>query len=243
MRIAAKIHIQDNAIDAHLVKYGQLVDHFLFHADQHILCHLVNGLASRQRTHHAIIHDARALMDIIKASKKGVRHLHAFAFFHLAMAHETNTQQRQRQIGAGLASLVLAAIERIYLFLQKRPAAGQRRCLDVIALPRTVIDGLWIDRCHHHWRTTRVQRAWHDGQRVKFVIVTIPGHFLARQKCLQHRQRFVKSRAGFFHRNAKPLNLVAEIATPDAQDQAPLCKDIGQHNLASENTHVADWQD
>ena len=45
-------------------------------------------------------------MDIVKAAKKGVRHLHAFAYFHLAMAHEANTKQRQRQINTGLTSLI-----------------------------------------------------------------------------------------------------------------------------------------
>ena len=154
------------------------------------------------------------------------------------MAHETNTQQRQRQIGA-LARLVLATIERITCSCRK-PAARQRRCLDVTALPRTVIDGL-IDRRHHHWRTTRVQRARHDGQRVKFVIFTIPDTS-SRVKSARSTASDPSNRAGFFHRDSA-AQFVAEIATPYAQDQTPFCEDIGQHNLASENTHVADWQD
>ena len=103
-----------------------------------------------------------------------MRHLDPLALFHLVVAHETNTKQCQFDILAGIASLLFTAIEGIHLFAKETLPPGKRRGLDVIALPRTMIDCLGLDRRHHHWRTARVHGARHYGDGVELVIGVVP---------------------------------------------------------------------
>ena len=111
VRIAAKIHIENDPADAELVIDGKLVDHFMLHADQQASRHLIHRLAARQCPNHAVIDDPRATMNIVEPAKEGLRHLDSLALFHLAVAHVADAKQGQSQVFAGLAALILATVE------------------------------------------------------------------------------------------------------------------------------------
>ena len=64
-----------------------------------------------------------------------MRHLDPLALFHFAVAHETDTQQREFDILTGIAGLFLAAVKGVDLLFQEACPPGKRGCLHMISLP------------------------------------------------------------------------------------------------------------
>ena len=239
VRIAAEIHIENDPADAELVIDGQLVYHLLLHADQQAARHLIDRLAARQNTDHAVIDNSRAAMDIVEPAKERLRHLDPLALFHLAVAHETDPKKRQLNILAGLAGLFLAAVEGFDLFAKEALPSGKGCGLYVIALPCAMVDRLRLDGRHHHRRSARVHRARHHGDGIELVIGSVPGHLFLAKKGLQHLERFIEPRTRLFHRDAEAFDLIGEIAPPDTKQEPALGEDIGNHHLTGKNPHVA----
>ena len=141
---------------------------------------------------------------------------------------------------AGIAKLVLGLVECADLLEHFLVRVHQGRRLDMKPAPGGVVDRRRGQGGHHE--LDRTHRPRHHGQLVEIVVFARPADIFPLQQCLQDIQALVELLAALLDRRAHPVHLDGKGAAPDAEDQASVGEQFGQHHLAGIGAHVMQRQ-